>query len=120
MDNNPGPSKLAHPGGARTKGQKQPDSVKYGNSRAYIEARLSRDAEEGCREAGALLQGIRDGRISHYAASTTMGYSQRKELTGRVEYPNVTKRVDWAVHRVLHPRPDKGKAPPEEQRGGGT
>jgi hypothetical protein len=113
MDSEPGAFKLRHPGGARTKGQKQADNVslKYGNSRAYIEARLARDAGEGCREAAALLQGIRDRRITHYAAAIEMHYSRRREPTGRVEYPNVTKKNDWAMHRVLNPRP-QGKAPP--------
>jgi hypothetical protein len=85
----------------------------------YIVARLARDAQEGCREAAILLQGIRDQKISAYAAGCEMNYCQRREPTGRVEYPNVTKRNDWAMHKLLYRRPER-KAPPEDQRGGGT
>ena len=42
-----------------------------------------------------------------YAAGVEMNYCKRREPTGRVEYPNVTKRNDWAMHRVLNPRPPK-------------
>lgn len=115
MDSEPGPFKLGHPGGKRTKGQKQADNVslRHGNSRAYIEARLERDSREGCPEAGTLLQAIRDGRISHYAAAVEMNYTKRAPLRGRVEYPNVTKKNDWAMHRVLNPRPDPKSLRPD-------
>jgi hypothetical protein len=106
MADDPIPLKLAHPGGRRVKGQRQADGARYGNSRAYLEARLTRDAEEGCREAATLLQAVRDGRITHYAAAVEMNYTKRAPLRGRVEWPNVTKRNDWAMHKVLHPRPD--------------
>jgi len=105
MDSNPSPFKLAHPGGKRVKGQRQPDNVRYGNSRAYLEARLARDAEEGCREAATLLHGVRTGVISIYAAACEMNYAKRPEPNGRGS-PNVTKKNDWAMHRVLNPRPD--------------
>jgi hypothetical protein len=70
MDNDPGPFKLGQHGGPRKKGQRGPNSgLKWGSSSvAYIEARLARDASEGCREAAVLLEGIRSGQISHYAA----------------------------------------------------
>src|SRR5262245_44777509 len=45
MADDPIPLKLAHPGGKRVKGQRQPDGIRYGNSRTYLEARLRRDAE---------------------------------------------------------------------------
>src|SRR5262245_9828200 len=101
MDNEPRPL-LSHPGGKRTKGQKQADNVslKHGNSRAYIEARLERDASEGCREAGVLLQAIRDGRITHYAAAVEMGFCRRPEPSGRGS-ENVTKRNDWEMHKLM-------------------
>jgi len=73
----------------------------------YITRRLARDAGLGCREAAILLAGIRDGRISAYAAGVEMNYCKRAPLTGRVEYPNVTKRNDWAMYKVLNPRPQK-------------
>jgi hypothetical protein len=111
MMDDPIPLKLAHPGGKRMKGQKQPHNVRYGNSRSYIEARLTRDAEEGCREAAVLLHGIRTGLISHYAAAVTMNYTRRREPNGRGS-ENMSKRLDWTLHRLFHPRPDKGKAPP--------
>jgi hypothetical protein len=105
MDSEPAPFKLSHPGGKRVKGQKQADGSRHGNSRAYIEARLARDASEGCREAAVLLEGVRSGQISLYAAAVEMNYTRRRELRGRVEYPNVTKKNDWRMHRLFHPRP---------------
>jgi hypothetical protein len=33
-----------------------------------------------------------------------MNYCRRAELRGRVEYPNVTRRNDWAMHRLLNPK----------------
>ena len=70
----------------------------------YILARLARDAQEGCREAGVLLQGVHDGKISAYAAGVEMNYCKRRELTGRGS-ENVTKRNDWAMYKLLR-RPD--------------
>jgi hypothetical protein len=69
-------------------------------------ARLERDAREGCPEAAVLLQGIRDGRISTYAAAVEMNYTHRPEPSGRGS-PNVTKKNDWAMHRLFNPRPLK-------------
>ena len=105
MGDDPFPSKLPHPGGKRVKGQRQPDNVRYGNSRAYLEARLARDAEEGCREAALLLQGIRTGLISHYAAGVEMNYTRRREPNGRGS-ENASKRIAWTMHRLLNPRRD--------------
>ena len=110
MDSEPAPFKLSHPGGKRVKGQMQADGSRHGNSRAYIEARLARDASEGCREAAVLLEGVRSGQISLYAAAVEMNYTRRRELRGRVEYPNVTKKNDWRMHRLFHPRPAPEKA----------
>ena len=67
----------------------------------YIVRRLARDSQLGCREAAVLLQGIHDGLISAYSAGVEMGYCKRRELTGRVEWPNVTKRNDWAMHKLM-------------------
>jgi hypothetical protein len=43
--------------------------------------------------------------ISAYAAGCEMNYTRRPEPTGRGS-ENVSKRLDWAMHRVLNPRPD--------------
>jgi hypothetical protein len=112
MDNEPSPFKLGHPGGRRVKGQKQADNVslKYGNSRAYLEARLCRDAAEGVRTAAALLQGVHNGTISIYAAAAEMNYTRRREPNGRGS-ENMAKARDWRLHRLLNPRPQE-KAPP--------
>jgi len=111
MDSELAPFKLSHPGGRRTKGQKQTDvSLKYGNSRAYLEARLTRDAEEGVRTAAALLQGVHNGTISIYAAAAEMNYTRRREPNGRGSQ-NMARTRDWRLHRLLNPRP-QGKAPP--------
>src|SRR5262249_31741974 len=66
---------------------------------AYILARLARDAQEGCREAAILLEGVHNNLISAYAAGCEMNYVKRRELSGRGS-PNVTKRNDWAMHRL--------------------
>ena len=57
-----------------------------------------------------LLEGVRSGQISLYAAAVEMNYTRRRELRGRVEYPNVTKKNDWRMHRLFHPRPAPEKA----------
>jgi hypothetical protein len=110
MDDDPGPFKLGQHGGKRVKGERGPNStLKRGSSSvAYIEARLARDASEGCREAAILLQGIRDGKISMYAAGCEMNYCRRREPTGRGS-ENVSKRIDWAMHKLLHQK-KKGPA----------
>src|SRR5262245_43727144 len=107
MDSDPGPFELSLHGGKRVKGQRGPNStLKRGSSSiAYIKARLERDARDGCKAAAVLLQGIRDGRITTYAAACEMNYAKRPEPNGRGS-PNVTKKNDWAMHRVLNPRPD--------------
>jgi hypothetical protein len=111
MDNEPRPFKLAHPGGRRVKGQKQADGLRYGNSREYLEARLCRDAAEGVRTAAILLQGVRNGTVSLYAASCEMNYTRRREPNGRGS-ENMAKARDWRLHKLLNPRPPQGKAPP--------
>jgi hypothetical protein len=87
------------------RGPKKPQ-VNMLTGSAYIVARLARDARDGCREAGILLAAIHDGRISAYAAGCEMNYRKRAEPTGRVEYPNVTRTREWAMHRVFNPRPN--------------
>jgi len=105
MSDDPIPLKLAHPGGKRVKGQKQPDNVRYGNSRGYIEARLRRDFEEGCKEAGLLLAGIRSGAVSHYSAAVEMSYSKRREPLGTGS-ENAARTRAWRLHKLLNSRPD--------------
>src|SRR5262249_2513132 len=104
MDSEPRPL-LAHPGGRRVKGQKQADGSRYGNSREYLEARLTRDAAEGVRTAALLLEGVRNGTVSLYAASCEMNYTRRREPNGRGS-ENMAKARDCALHRLLNPRPD--------------
>jgi hypothetical protein len=104
MDSEPRPL-LAHPGGRRVKGQKQADGSRYGNSREYLEARLTRDAAEGVRTAALLLEGVRNGTVSLYAASCEMNYTRRREPNGRGS-ENMAKARDWRLHRLLNPRPD--------------
>jgi hypothetical protein len=84
----------------------------------YILRRLARDAQDGVRDAAILLRGILDGRVSEYAAGVEYGICKRRESTGRGS-ENVTKRNDWAMYKLLYRRPER-KAPPEDQRGGGT
>jgi hypothetical protein len=80
------------------------------HSYAYITARLARDAQDGVKVAATLLAGIRDGRISAFAAGVEMNYCKRPEPTGRGS-ENMTKRRDWAMHRLLNPRPAPEKTP---------
>ena len=75
------------------------------NSYAYITARLARDAQDGVKVAATLLAGIRDGKISAFAAGCEMNYCKRPEPNGRGS-ENASKRRDWALHRLLNPRPD--------------
>jgi hypothetical protein len=104
-------ARLQEHGGPRVKGEQGNGRTlrQRGNSRAYILARLERD------RAFTLLEAVLEGRISAYAAAVEMHYTKRAPPTGRVEYPNVTKRNDWAMHKVLS-RP-QGKAPPGETNG---
>jgi hypothetical protein len=104
MDNEPRPL-LGHPGGRRVKGKKQANGLKYGNSRTYLEARLTRDAEEGCREAALLLAGFRAGKVSIYACAAEMNYTRRREPNGRGSQ-NMARARDWRLHRLFNPRPD--------------
>jgi|SRR6516162_3531162 len=112
MDNER-PFKLGQHGGKRVKGERGPNStLKRGSSSvAYIEARLRRDAEDGCREAAVMLQGIRDGRVTPYACAIEMNYCKRREPTGRVEYPNVTRANDWKMYKLFYPVRPELKAP---------
>jgi hypothetical protein len=71
----------------------------------YVVARLTRDARDGVKTAAVLLQAVRDGRVTRYAAGCEMRYLSRREPNGRGS-ENMTKRRDWAMHRVLNPRPD--------------
>jgi hypothetical protein len=102
MDSDPAPFKLGQHGGKRLKGQRGPNStLKRGSSSGpYVLARLQRDAEEGCREAAVLLQGIHDQKISAYAAGCEMNYCRRPEPSGRGS-ENATKRRDWAMHKLM-------------------
>lgn len=88
-------------GETREKNQNHRVSSKnqYGSSYGYILARLARDGRHD------LLEGIRNGRISAYAAACEMNYCKRPEPTGRGS-ENATRKRDWAMHRVLNPRPD--------------
>src|SRR6516165_9539185 len=83
---------------------KQPkrDNLKSQGS-DYIVARLTRDANDGCKEAAMLLQGIRDGLISVHTAACEMSYRQRPEPNGRGS-ENMARARDWALHRLLNPR----------------
>jgi hypothetical protein len=112
MDNEPRPL-LAHPGGRRVKGQKQADNRNYGNSRSYLEARLTRDALEGVQTAAALLQGVHNGTISLYAAATEMNYTRRREPNGRGSQ-NMARARDWKLYRLLNPRRPDPKAAAEK------
>jgi len=109
MDDDPGPFKLGSHGGKRVKGQRNANGILRGgsNSRAYIEARLERDAALGCRDAAVLLQAAREGRVSMFACGVEMNYCRRPEPSGRGSSGNVTRKNDWAMHRVFNPRPVK-------------
>jgi hypothetical protein len=71
----------------------------------YIRRRLARDARDGVRDAAILLRGILEGRVSEFAAGVEYGICKRREPTGRGS-ENVTKRNDWKMHRLFHPRPN--------------
>ena len=70
----------------------------------YILRRLVRDAQDGVRDAGILLAGIRDGKITEYAAGVEYGICKRREPNGRGS-ENATRRNDWAMHRLFNPKP---------------
>jgi hypothetical protein len=69
----------------------------------YILRRLARDARDGVRDAAILLQGILDGQVTEFAAGVEYGICKRREPNGRGS-ENVTKRNDWRMHRLFHPR----------------
>jgi hypothetical protein len=73
----------------------------------YILRRLARDAQDGCKDAAVLLAGIRDGKISEYAAGCEMNYCRRREPTGRGS-ENRTRANDWAMYRLLNPKSSLG------------
>ena len=64
------------------RGPKKRSNSKFTGS-DYVIARLERDARDGVRTAAILLQGVRDGLISPYAAACEMNYARRPEPTGR-------------------------------------
>ena len=66
----------------------------YGSSYGYILARLARD---GRRD---LLEGIRGGKISAYAAGVEAGYCKRPEPRGTGS-ENQARARDLALHRLL-------------------
>jgi len=78
--------------------------LKYRGS-DYVVARLIRDANDGVRTARLLLEGIRAGLISVYAAECEMNYRQRRREPLGPDIANVTRARDWRMHRVLNPRP---------------
>src|SRR5262249_11586427 len=101
------------PGAGRPrKGEVRPPKQKTNsalNSRSsssfdYIVARLARDAQDGCREAAILLDGIHRGLISAHTAGVEMNYCQRRGVTGRGS-ENMAKARDWTLHKLLR-RPD--------------
>jgi hypothetical protein len=71
----------------------------------YITRRLARDALDGCKEAGILLEGIHRGLITAHTAAVEMNYCQRREPNGRGS-ENMAKARDWRLHRLFNPRPD--------------
>ena len=85
------------------KGQKRATGFRYGNSSAYVEARLTRDAAEGVRTAAILLEGVRNGIISLHAAACEMNYTKPREPTGRGS-ENVSKQIAWALHKLFNPK----------------
>jgi hypothetical protein len=70
------------PGAGRPrKGEVRPPKQRVLNSRSsgsvdYIIARLKRDAADGCRDAGILLDGICRNLISPHTAAIEMNYAR--------------------------------------------
>src|SRR5262245_55494661 len=87
-----------------------PRNVLNSGDHGYLIRRLARDAQDGCKNAAVLLQGVCDGLISGYAAGVEMNYTRRREPNGRGS-ENMAKARDWRLHRLLNPRPQE-KAPP--------
>jgi len=79
----------------------------------YIIARLKRDAANGCRDAGILLDGICGNLISPHTAAIEMNYCQRRRVNGRGS-ENMAKARDWALHKLFRSRE---KAPPSGANG---
>jgi hypothetical protein len=76
------------------------------NNSDYIVARLARDANDGVKTAAALLEGVRSGVITPFAAGVEMNYTKRPEPNGRGS-ENAARRRDWALHKLLRsPCPD--------------
>jgi hypothetical protein len=84
----------------------RPRNVLNSGDHGYLIRRLARDAQDGCRDAALLLQGVRDGLISGYTAAIEMNYTRRREPTGRGSQ-NMARARDWRLHRLLNPRPQK-------------
>jgi hypothetical protein len=84
---------------------KRPSPPRTGSD--YILGRLLRDANDGCREAAVLLQGISDNLISPYAAGEEMSYVRRPEPNGRGS-ENMARARAWRLHRLFNPRLSKG------------
>jgi hypothetical protein len=89
-------------GEVRPPKQPKPPLLKSGTS-DYVVARLTRDAADGCRDAGILLNGIYAGLISPHTAACEMNYVRRREPTGRGS-PNVGKKIDWVLYKLFSPR----------------
>jgi hypothetical protein len=94
-------------GEVREKKQPTRRNLNYGGSSspAYIIARLARDAQDGCKDAARLLEGIRSGLISAHTAGVEMSYLKRREVNGRGS-ENAARARDWALHKLLNPRPN--------------
>jgi len=94
------------PGAGRPrKGEVRPPKQRVLNSRSsssvdYIIARLKRDAADGCRDAGILLDGICRNLISPHTAAIEMNYCQRRGVNGRGS-ENMAKARDWALHKLF-------------------
>jgi hypothetical protein len=109
------------PGAGRPrKGEVRPPKQHTLNSRSsssvdYIVARLARDAQDGCKAAAVLLDGVRSGLISAHTAGIEMSYCKRREVNGRGS-ENAARARDWRLHRLFNPHPQE-KAPPGETNG---
>ena len=68
-----------------------------GNSREYVMNRLERDGHL------ALLEGVRAGRVTAYAASIAVGYQKRPlSIAARKGIEtNQSKRIRWELMRLL-------------------
>jgi hypothetical protein len=94
--------------GRPKKGEVRPPKIRGtlnrgSNRRNYLLARLTRDANDGVKTAATLLEGVRSGVISVYAAGAEMSYCRRREPLGTGS-ENMAKRRDWTLHKLLNPR----------------